>query len=716
MFSAAAQLGHSPEGTDRLMNADRKRGWAALAAAAVLLALMVPVASAQAVTCFGAAPTILGTPGDDQIVGTEGDDVIVGLGGVDFIESLGGNDKVCGGDDPDVITPGAGDDEVDGEAGRDGVTFYDSPARVEVDAASGTAEGHGTDTITALEVIEGSEFNDTLRGSDGGDCLIGLGGNDRLEGRGGPFDFLFGDTPSFDLVIQQGCFTELNAFARRSLRNRSPTADGDDTMIGGSGADIFFGFGGNDRMTGGGGECLPGIECLDSVNYSTAPGPVRVDLQEETATGEGRDTVAGMETIDGSPFDDVLRGNDASNFIFGGEGNDTLAGRGGPDRFDGGPGTNGIDGGSHKGGFDYMAYSFQAGPATVDLSRGIGQGEGTDRFDGIEAVWGTEGDDVITGDDKANILNGEGGNDIVGGRGGIDLMSAGTGDDAVDGGNGSDIVAFDAAAGVVVDLSLGTAIGEGTDTLANLEGVIGSPSNDTIIGSDVDEILWAFGGDDTIDGAGGVDFTVYNLAPSSVNVNLQTGTATGGDGNDALANVEGIVGSFFDDVLVGNDENNSFDGQAGNDQISGAGGDDYFFGGPGNDAIDGGDGNFDVVDYFYTVGPVKANLAKQQATGEGRDDYSSIEGVVGSDGNDKLTGSRRGDYIAGDDGKDRVIGGGGNDRLIGDKGRDFLDGEAGKDDCFSGETNRSCEKFGKPEPPPLQDESRRARHRRGRHR
>jgi Ca2+-binding RTX toxin-like protein len=703
------------------MNAEPKRGWIALVAVAGLIALMAPIASAQAVTCFGSAPSIVGTPGDDSIQGTTGDDVIVGLGGVDFIEGLDGNDKICGGDAPDIITPGAGNDEVDGEASRDAVSFFGSPARVEVDLAAGSAEGEGNDTLAGLEIVEGSELNDDIRGTDAGDCLIGVGGNDRLQARDGFLDFLFGDDTTLDILIGQGCFAEqfrgTASKAAKAFAARSVAQDGNDIMIGGPGGDVFFGGDGNDRMNGGGGECAPGIACLDSVNYTLVAGSMRVDLQKETATGEGRDTVANMETIDGSAFDDVLRGNKASNFIFGHDGNDTLTGREGPDRFDGGAGTNGIDGGSHKGGFDYMSYNFQDGPVSVDLSRGIGQGEGTDRFDGIEAMWGTEADDDIVGDDKANILNGEGGNDTMDGRGGIDLISGGLGDDAVDGGDGSDIASFDhTSEGVVVDLSLGTAIGEGSDTLANLEGVIGSPFNDTLIGSDVDEILWAFGGNDIIDGAGGVDFTVYNLAPSSVNVNLQTGTATGGDGNDTLTNLEGIVGSFFDDVLVGDEQNNSFDGQAGHDDISGAGGDDYFFGGPGNDDIDGGEGTFDVVDYFYTAGPVNANLATQESTGEGRDDYSGIEGVVGSDGKDRLVGSQRGDYIAGDDGKDRVSGAGGNDRLIGDKGRDFLNGGPGRDDCFSGETNRSCEQFEKPEPPPLQDESRRARHRRGRHR
>ncbi|MBI4261035.1 MAG: calcium-binding protein, partial [Actinobacteria bacterium] len=62
----------------------RKLAAASAVAVVALLSWGGPAGGAGAL-CFGAAPTITGTPGDDALVGTPGDDVIVGLGGDDSI-------------------------------------------------------------------------------------------------------------------------------------------------------------------------------------------------------------------------------------------------------------------------------------------------------------------------------------------------------------------------------------------------------------------------------------------------------------------------------------------------------------------------------------------------------------------------------------------------------------------------------------------------------
>jgi Ca2+-binding RTX toxin-like protein len=91
-----------------------------LAAPLALLFALHPLAmtpaSAQAVTCFGVAATIVGTNNDDVLVGTPGRDVIVGLGGNDTIQGLGGNDLICGGDGSDDIDGGDGNDSIHGDA------------------------------------------------------------------------------------------------------------------------------------------------------------------------------------------------------------------------------------------------------------------------------------------------------------------------------------------------------------------------------------------------------------------------------------------------------------------------------------------------------------------------------------------------------------------------------------------------------------------------
>ena len=101
--------------------------------------------------CEGAAPTILGTGGNDLITGTAGADVIHGLAGSDKIDGLGAGDKLCGGGGMDLIKGGGGPDTVDG--GSDNDDIY----------------GGG-----AADTLDGGAGSDSIRGDDGADrCTSG---------------------------------------------------------------------------------------------------------------------------------------------------------------------------------------------------------------------------------------------------------------------------------------------------------------------------------------------------------------------------------------------------------------------------------------------------------------------------------------------------------------------------------------------------------------
>ena len=56
-----------------------------------------------------------------------------------------------------------------------------------------------------------------------------------------------------------------------------------------------------------------------------------------------------------------------------------------------------------------------------------------------------------------------------------------------------------------VDLLAGTASGDGSDTFATVENVIGSPGSDVLTGDGQANVLQAAGGDDTLAGGGGND-------------------------------------------------------------------------------------------------------------------------------------------------------------------------------------------------------------------
>lgn len=273
------------------------------------------------------------------------------------------------------------------------------------------------------------------------------------------------------------------------------------------------------------------------------------------------------------------------------------------------------------------------------------------------ALNGTAGDDTLTGTAQDETIDGLAGNDTLKSGGGNDALRGGSGDDAIfsgpgndsiDGGDGYDYLYYsDATAGVTINMRTGTATGgAGSDTIAGIELVFGSPFNDTYIGNDQgigflggdgnDNItggagrdhLEGNGGDDILDGLGGVDVAAYYSAAFAVNVNLTTGKATGGLGNDTLRNIEDVTGSVFNDVLTGS---------IGDNRLEGSDGDDSFVSTSGNDVLDGGSG-LDTAIYAqarsaYTLQPAAdgSRSLKKLNAGSATDSLFSIERLQFSD-------------------------------------------------------------------------------------
>jgi Tol biopolymer transport system component len=80
----------------------------------------ITVATAKVGTpCIGKTPTVVGTPGADQLAGTAGRDIVDAQGGKDTVNALGGNDVVCGGPGKDTLKGGPGKDTLLGQGGKD---------------------------------------------------------------------------------------------------------------------------------------------------------------------------------------------------------------------------------------------------------------------------------------------------------------------------------------------------------------------------------------------------------------------------------------------------------------------------------------------------------------------------------------------------------------------------------------------------------------------
>ena len=170
------------------------------------------------------------------------------------------------------------------------------------------------------------------------------------------------------------------------------------------------------------------------------------------------------------------------------------------------------------------------------------------------------------------------GDDVLHGGAGDDLVEGGAGNDTLDGGTNlgdvpGDTVSYDdATSGVTVSLAITTAQnvggGDGIDTLSNFQSIRGSDFNDVLTGDGNDNSFQGGAGDDILNGgSGGFDWAVYADATSGVTVNLSLSgpQSVGGRlGADTLINIEGLFGSSYNDVLIGNASDNELDGGPGN--------------------------------------------------------------------------------------------------------------------------------------------------------
>jgi Ca2+-binding RTX toxin-like protein len=590
---------------------------------------------------------------------------------------------------------------------------YANTTRVTYDGATGTITAVTVGTA-GNDVIQGFDDDETMEAGDGNDQLRGGGGDDVLRGGDGN-DTLDGEAGNDRLEGGAGNDTLIGGI-------------GDDQLDGGAGNDVLSGGVGDDRLDGGGG--------TDTADYRDAANGMTVDLAAGTASGEGEDTLVSIERIKGSSHDDVLSGDAGGNRIEGNHGDDVIRGEGGNDSLLGGRGDDVIDGGSGNDvllggdgddvldggtGTDRVRYDWSTAAVQVDLAAGTASGEGEDVLRNIEHVNGSRFDDVLVGDDGANalrgkegddVLRGDGGDDVLMGEAGDDRLAGGEGDDRLDGGAGNDVL--DGGAGtdtadfsqagsaVRVDLAAGTATGDGTDTLTDIENIDGSHRADTLAGDDganrIDgkggnDVLEGRGGDDVLLGGDGRDTATYAGADGSVTVDLGAGRATGAEGTDTLSSIEDAIGSNHDDRLVGSAGDNRLDGGAGDDVIEGGGGDDRLIGGLGDDVLEGGAGE-DTADYRDAAGGVQVDLAAGTATGAaGNDSLSGIEHVDGSASADTLTGDEGDNTLRGGGGDDVLAGGGGDDQLEGGSGSDTLIGGAG-DDTLRGDDRVSLGEIG----------------------
>jgi Ca2+-binding RTX toxin-like protein len=195
------------------------------------------------------------------------------------------------------------------------------------------------------------------------------------------------------------------------------------------------------------------------------------------------------------------------------------------------------------------------------------------------------------------------------------------------------------------------------DVLTGIENLVGTTFADILIGDAGDNRLAGGLGSDRLNGGAGNDTADYSGDAGAVRIDLSIGSGQWNSAEgDVLTSIENVVGTAFNDVLIGDSGINALFGGAGDDRLNG---------GFGGDQLQGGAG-IDTVDYSTEFGGVHVNLA----TGVG--EWNSADGDVLT-GIENLVGTTFADILIGDAGDNRLNGGFGGDQLHGGAGIDTVD-------------------------------------------
>ncbi|MGR3423466.1 MAG: Ig-like domain-containing protein [Sagittula sp.] len=642
------------------------------------------------------AAQLSGDAGQDMLAGGAGDDTLEGGDGNDTLFGRDGDDNLSGGIGDDLFYGGDGADTIVGGDGEDMVTYVLSSAGVNVNLGTGNGTGGSAegDSLSQIEVLQGSNHRDTLTGSAGNEMLIGLLGDDSVAGAGGD-DVLLGSEGADTL----------------------DGGTGTDTMVGAMGDDVYFvddtgdvvdenryGEIGNGTVSAAAG----GVdEVRAAISWSIATGSQyqieNLTLIGSAISGTGNDNAnvltANQSALPGGSLyggagDDTLNGSAAGEWLDGQSGADSMIGLGGDDTY---VVDNLVD--------EIVETAGNGADAVISKLSTFA----LDAWHDIETLYVdasvTDGD--LTGNALDQTLVGAHGDDTLEGKGGAD---------AYFGGAGRDRASYrSAASAVLIDLTEATQSGgdaEG-DTYVSIEEIEGSAHGDTLIGDGTDNELYGLGGGDTLLGAAGGDTLWGGTGNDSLDGGADADTLVGGDGDDTYVvdhaaeqvteigtgtdlveawvdwsldtssqqNIEDLTlfgtartatGNALDNTLTGTAGNDRLNGLAGEDTMIGGGGDDTYVVDNALDSIADSDGH-DLIE-LLSAGTGSFDMSVQAVAVEDLTvtDNARAMAITGNALDNRITGNTYGDTISGGDGNDTIIAGAG--------GRAVMNGDDGDDD------------------------------------
>uniref|UniRef100_UPI00130056E6 calcium-binding protein n=1 Tax=Peristeroidobacter agariperforans TaxID=268404 RepID=UPI00130056E6 len=688
---------------------------------------------------------ISGQSGDDLMTGDAGDDRLYGGDGDDTISGAAGNDSLYGGGayggagGNDVMDGGAGNDYLVGGFGSDTYLFGVGDGQDTINNDSDGWSGNADPTAGKVDVLqfkEGVLASDVTITRSGDNLILKIAGttdqvtiqnyfnNDGFSNRTYAVEQIrFADGTTWDLATIKAMVL-LGTSGNDTLTGYA-TAD---TINGGAGNDSIDARGGNDIVEGGAGtDNISGGDGADQLSGGDANDTLSGNAGDDVLTGgAGNDNLYGGGQYGGAGGNDVMDGGAGNDYLVGGFGSDTyLFGVGdGQDTI-----NNDSDGWSGNadptaGKVDVLQFKEGVLASDVTITRSgdnlILKIAGTtdqvtiqnyfnndgfsNRTYAVEQIrfadgttWdlatikamvllGTSGNDTLTGYATADTINGGAGNDSIDARGGNDIVEGGAGTDTISGGDGADQLSG----------------GDDNDTLSGNAGddvLTGGAGNDNLYGGGQ---YGGAGGNDVMDGGAGNDYLVGGFGSDTYLFGIGDGQDTinndsdGWSGNadstagkvDVLQFKEGVLAS---DVTVTRSGDNLILKIAGTtDQVTIQ---NYF----NNDGVSNRTYAVEQIRFAdgttWDLAAIKAMVLLGTSGNDTLTGYATadtINGGAGNDsidargGNDIVEGGAGADNISGGDGADQLSGGDDNDTLSGNAGDDVLTGGAGNDNLYGG--------------------------------
>jgi Ca2+-binding RTX toxin-like protein len=612
------------------------------------------------------ADTLLGGDGNNTLSGGFDGDLLIGGNGLDFLiytqetgavtvnlstgitfgqagaESFQGIDAIYGTNFADLFIGSSQNETVFGGLGRDTILGGDgagdwiiysgSSSAISVNFQTGVSRGpDGTESITGLEGIVGSDYADFFVGTAVNETFVGGLSADTFVGNGGTGDLASYADIAYDLNINLATGVMSNASGVDSLV-------GIKNILGGAGRDVLIGDDSDNFLSGG--------DAVDFLRGGLGADTLEGGAGEDFLFALGADSLSGGAGIDAflfySPTDLLMPGR----AVDGGSGYDRIELLFSDNVLDvafkdmrnieliwrnsSSPGllvlaTNAaVAMNNNIAVLNAHNVDGSALAAYADCSYvGSGISDYLVGGAGSDTIVGNEGDDWLIGNGGSDSLIGLWGSDtLIGGDGsdtlsdywGYNYFDYGGGNDTLDsdilpynntldGGAGSDTIFIGTSAwniSVSSDWTIYSLPGK-TMYLRNWESIIAKkyvapPPNNTIDGTSGDDTIIAPQFANLIFGLEGNDSIISQFFSDTIHagagndtINLLNGDKLVmlGDGNDLCAKRF----SVGHDTILGENGDDTINSWFGDDSVDGGSGDDFITGGDGNDTMDGGSGS-----------------------------------------------------------------------------------------------------------------------------